>query len=47
MLVDAGIAALKANDIDKLRAIVAQLDFVRIGAGGDDEMLSAANIVAA
>lgn len=40
-----GAEALKANDIDKLRAVVAQLDSIRIGSGGDDEMMAGANIV--
>ena len=44
-LANAGAEALKANDIDKLRAIVAQMDSIRIGSGGDDEMMAGANIV--
>lgn len=44
-LVSVGAEALKANDINKLRAVVAQLDSVRIGSGGDDEMMADANIV--
>jgi molecular chaperone DnaK len=44
-LANAGADALKANDIDKLRAIVAQMDSIRIGSGGDDEMMAGANIV--
>ncbi len=44
-LVSAGAEALKANDMTKLRAVVAQLDSVRIGSGGDDEMMAGANIV--
>lgn len=44
-LATAGAEALKANDIDKLRAIVAQMDSIRIGSGGDDEMMAGANIV--
>ncbi len=44
-LVNSGAQALKANDMNKLRAVVAQLDSVRIGSGGDDEMLAGANIV--
>lgn len=44
-LVNAGAEALKANDIDKLRGVVAQLDSVRIGSGGDDEMMASSNIV--
>lgn len=44
-LVTNGTEALKANDIDKLRAVVAHLDTVRIGSAGDDEMMAGANIV--
>src|SRR3546814_7961095 len=38
-LVAAGAEALKANDIDKLRAVVAHLDSIRIGSAGGDDML--------
>lgn len=44
-LSNVGAEALKANDIDKLRAVVAQMDSIRIGSGGDDEMIAGANIV--
>lgn len=44
-LVAAGADALKANDIDKLRAVVAHLDSIRIGSAGEDDMLAGANIV--
>lgn len=44
-LVAAGTEALKANDIDKLREVLAQLDSVRIGSVGDDEMMASTNIV--
>tara|TARA_R110001592_G_scaffold143304_1_gene365988 strand:- start:22096 stop:24588 length:2493 start_codon:yes stop_codon:yes gene_type:complete len=44
-LVAVGAEALKANDIDKLRAVVAHLDSVRIGSAGEDEMMAGANIV--
>ena len=44
-MVAAGAEALKANDIDKLREVVAQLDSVRIGPGGDDETMAGTNIV--
>jgi len=44
-LVNLGAEALKASDMNKLRAVVAQLDSVRIGSGGDDEMMAGANIV--
>jgi len=43
--VSIGAEALKANDFDKLRAVVAHLDSVRIGSGGEDEMMAGANIV--
>src|SRR3546814_1610704 len=35
-LVAAGAEALKANDIDKLRAVVAHLASIRIGSAGED-----------
>ncbi len=41
----AGAEALKANDIDKLRAVVIHLDSIRIGSVGADDMLASANIV--
>lgn len=44
-LVAAGAEALKANDIDKLRAVLAHLDSIRIGSAGEDDMLAGANIV--
>lgn len=44
-LVATGGEALKANDIDKLRVVVAHLDSVRIGSAGDDEMMAGVNIV--
>lgn len=44
-LVATGAEALKANDIDKLRVVVAHLDSVRIGSVGNDEMMAGANIV--
>lgn len=44
-LVAAGAEALKANDIDKLRAVVAHLDSIRIGSAGEDDMLAGTNIV--
>lgn len=44
-LVATGAEALKANDIDKLRAVVAHLDSIRIGSAGEDDMLAGANIV--
>lgn len=44
-LVTMGTEALKANDMDKLRGIVAQLDAARIGTTGDNDMLATTNIV--
>jgi molecular chaperone DnaK len=44
-LANAGAQALKSNDMDKLRAVVMQLDSIRIGSGGDDQMLTGTNIV--
>lgn len=44
-IVAAGAQALKANDIDRLRVVVAHLDSVRIGSAGDDDMMAGANIV--
>ena len=46
-LTDMGQVALKANDIDKLRSVVAQLDARRVGAAGADEILAASNIIRA
>jgi molecular chaperone DnaK len=44
-LVGVGIEALNANDIDRLRQILFQLDSSRIGSTGDDEMIAGANIL--
>lgn len=44
-LVATGTEALNANDIDKLREVVAYLDSARIGSSGEDEMMAGANIV--
>lgn len=44
-LVAVGAEALKANDIDKLRAVVDHLDSIRIGSTGEDDMMAATNIV--
>jgi len=44
-LVTVGAEALKTNDIDKLRAVVAHLDSIRIGSTGEDDMMAGANIV--
>jgi molecular chaperone DnaK len=44
-LVAIGNDAIKANDIDKLRGVVANLDSIRVGAAGVEEMMSSANIL--
>jgi molecular chaperone DnaK len=45
-LVALGEEAIKADDIEKLRQIVSEMDSVRIrSSSGDDEMMSSANIV--
>jgi len=44
-LVAVGSEALKANDIDKLRAVVDNLDSIRINAASEDDMMASANIV--
>jgi molecular chaperone DnaK len=44
-LVRLGAQALKGDDIEALREVVAQLDSVRIGTATDDDMLAGANIV--
>ncbi len=44
-LVAIGTEAIRADDMDKLRRVVAELDSLRIGSGADDDVLSAANIV--
>lgn len=44
-LVKLGMEALKVNDIDKLRNVVAHLDSVRISSVGEDEMVAGANII--
>ena len=44
-LVAVGAEAIKANDIDKLRAVVGQLFSIQVGSAGDDDMMAGANIV--
>ena len=44
-LVAVGNEALRDDDLDRLRQVVAQLDSMRVGPGRDDDMLAAANIV--
>ena len=40
-----GTEAIKANDIDKLRAVVGQLISIQVGSAGDDDMMAGTNIV--
>jgi molecular chaperone DnaK len=44
-LVAVGTEAIKANDIDKLRAVVGQLFSIQVGSAGDDDMMVGSNIV--
>lgn len=44
-LVAAGSEAIKADDIDRLRRVVIELDSLRIGSDAQDEMYATANIV--
>ena len=44
-LVAVGTEAIKANDIDKLRAVAAKLISIQVGSVGDDDMMAGANIV--
>ncbi|MCZ2157368.1 MAG: hypothetical protein LC114_26300 [Bryobacterales bacterium] len=44
-LVAVGTEAIKANDIDKLRAVVGKLISIQVGSAGDDDMMAGANIV--
>ena len=44
-IVAVGAEALKANDIEKLRSVVAHLDSIRIGSASEDDMMAGANIV--
>ncbi|MGH8543614.1 MAG: Hsp70 family protein [Gammaproteobacteria bacterium] len=44
-LVSAGAEALRAGDMEKLRAVVAGLDSLRVGSAGEEEMMLGANIL--
>ncbi|MCA0312038.1 MAG: Hsp70 family protein [Proteobacteria bacterium] len=44
-LVAVGSEAIKANDIDKLRAVVGKLISIQVGSAGGDDMMAAANIL--
>ena len=40
-----GVQLMRSDDIEKLRAVVAQLSMIQIGSGPDNEMLDIANII--
>lgn len=40
-----GMQLMRSDDIEKLRAVVAQLSIIQIGGGPDNEMLDVANII--
>jgi molecular chaperone DnaK len=40
-----GRQALQANDINKLRQVVLQLDSIRVGTSGEDDIIASSNIV--
>ena len=44
-LVAAGTEAVKTNDIDILRTVVAQLFSIQVGSAGDDDMMAGSNIL--
>jgi molecular chaperone DnaK len=44
-LIEMGVEAVKADDIDRLRTIVNQLDSIKIGSDADDDMYAIANII--
>ncbi|MDL2226699.1 Hsp70 family protein [Deltaproteobacteria bacterium OttesenSCG-928-M10] len=44
-LTQAGAQLIRSDDIDKLRAVVAQLSMIQIGGSPDSEMFDAANII--
>ena len=44
-LVAIGQEAIKADEIDKLRRVVWELDNMKVGTAAEDEMFAAANIV--
>ena len=44
-LVAQGQEAIRADDIDRLRSVVHELSMIRIGVGGDEELLEVANIL--
>ena len=44
-LTQIGTKLMRSDDIENLRAVVAQLSMIQIGRGPDDEMLDVANII--
>ena len=40
-----GTQLMRSDDIEKLRAVVAQLSMIQIGSGPDSEMFDVANII--
>ncbi len=44
-LANIGAQLMRSDEIEKLRAVVAQLSMIQIGGGSDDEMLDIANII--
>lgn len=44
-LAQAGTQFMRSDDIEKLRAIVAQLSMIQVGGGSDSDMLDATNII--
>lgn len=44
-LVELGTEAIRADDIDRLRAVVGQLFSIQVGSVGDDDMIAGANIL--
>ena len=44
-LAQVGTQLMRSDDIEKLRAVVAQLSMIQIGGGPDNEMFDVANII--
>ncbi len=44
-LLKLGEEAMRADDIEKLRQVVAELDSIRVGSTDEDELISSTNIV--
>ena len=44
-LAQIGTQLMRSDDIEKLRAVVAQLSMIQIGGGPDNEMFDVANII--